>query len=175
MYTVNMKLWLSDFKKILTWGYVYWFWRETGREKWMWERKISHLPPVCTPTRDRTHYLDMCPDQESNLQPFGYRTKLQPTEPPGQVLDFVSTKISIDSLTTQSTFIQTKALWAKRRWNTGWWSQVADWNSHRWGPCAHAKESRLESVETLSRRILPCPFSSWLSISITVTKMNLRY
>ena len=37
----------------------------------MWERNISWLPPLRTPTRDRTCYLGMCPDWGSNLQTFG--------------------------------------------------------------------------------------------------------
>ena len=35
---------------------------------------------ACTLTKDRTLNLRMCPDQESNPQPFGYRTMLQPAE-----------------------------------------------------------------------------------------------
>ena len=42
-----------------------------GGEKHRYERKICSLSPMCTPTRDRTHNLGMCPDQESNSQPFG--------------------------------------------------------------------------------------------------------
>ena len=45
--------------------------RERERKKSMGERNVDQLPPVCTLTRDRTHNLGMCPDQGSNLQPFG--------------------------------------------------------------------------------------------------------
>ena len=41
------------------------------RETSMWERNINWLPPVYTLTRDRTHNLGVCPDQELNPQPFG--------------------------------------------------------------------------------------------------------
>ena len=41
----------------------------------MWEKNINHLLPetsiACSPTRDRTGTLSMCPDQDSNPQPFG--------------------------------------------------------------------------------------------------------
>ena len=41
-------------------------------------------------TGNQTCNLGMCPDQELNLQPFGYKTTLQPTEPhwPGLNLFF---------------------------------------------------------------------------------------
>ena len=47
--------------------------RERGRERetLMWERNISQLPPIHTPTRNGTRNLGMCPDQEWNPQPFG--------------------------------------------------------------------------------------------------------
>ena len=45
--------------------------RERKREKHNVREKHPTLPPVHTPTRDRTHSLGMCPDQESNPQPFG--------------------------------------------------------------------------------------------------------
>ena len=41
------------------------------REPVMWERNIDWLPPIRAPTRDWTWNLGMCPDQESNPQPFG--------------------------------------------------------------------------------------------------------
>ena len=34
------------------------------------ERNIDWLPPVHGPTRDQTCNLGMCPDWETNLQPF---------------------------------------------------------------------------------------------------------
>ena len=53
----------------------------------MQERNISWFPSISTWTQDRTHRdqdvtcnLGMCPDQDSNPQPFSYRTMLQPTE-----------------------------------------------------------------------------------------------
>ena len=58
---------------ILARGYVYWFYRGRQREKNIDVRNISGLPPIHTPTRDETHSLGMCPDQESNLQPSGVR------------------------------------------------------------------------------------------------------
>ena len=45
------------------------------------KRKVYWLPPICVPTRHRTHNIDMCPDQEQNPQPLVYGTPLQPTEP----------------------------------------------------------------------------------------------
>ena len=45
--------------------------RERERETWMWERNINRLPAISGPTRDGTQNLGVCPDQESNLQPFG--------------------------------------------------------------------------------------------------------
>ena len=35
------------------------------------ERNIGQLSPVHAPTGDRTCNLGVCPDQESNLPPFG--------------------------------------------------------------------------------------------------------
>lgn len=40
------------------------------RERGEKERNIDWLPLVLTPTRDQTHSLGRCPDQELNLQPF---------------------------------------------------------------------------------------------------------
>ena len=60
--------------------------REEGRER---ERNIDvretviGLPPVHAPTRNQTHNLGMCPDWESNPQPFGVWDDA-PTELPGQ-------------------------------------------------------------------------------------------
>ena len=53
----------------------YWSYREDGREReiLMWERNINWLPPIHALTGDRTHILGMCPDRESNLQPFTVR------------------------------------------------------------------------------------------------------
>ena len=47
--------------------------RERERETSMWKRNINCLPPIHTPTGDRTYDLSMCPDQGSNPQPFGPR------------------------------------------------------------------------------------------------------
>ena len=44
--------------------------RERERDTMMWERNINLLPPVHTLTRDATHKPGMCPDSESNQQPF---------------------------------------------------------------------------------------------------------
>ena len=43
--------------------------RERQRDK---ERNINQLCLVCAQNRDQTYNLGMCPDQELNLQPFGY-------------------------------------------------------------------------------------------------------
>ena len=42
--------------------------RESGRKRER-KRNINHI--IYTPTWDQTCHLAMCPDQESNLQPFG--------------------------------------------------------------------------------------------------------
>ena len=44
---------------------------ERERETLMWERNINQFPPMCTPTGYWTHNLGMCPEWDSNLQPFG--------------------------------------------------------------------------------------------------------
>ena len=44
---------------------------ERERDTSMEERNIDQLPPVHTPTTVRTQNPGMCPDQESNRQPFG--------------------------------------------------------------------------------------------------------
>ena len=63
--------------------------REEGRERNI-DAREKHLlvPPVCAQTGDRTHSepplncnLGMCPEWESNLQPFGYGTMVHPAEP----------------------------------------------------------------------------------------------
>ena len=61
---------------ILTRGYVYWFQRERGRGKErerMGGEREKHQS-IAAPTYrdwDPTYHLSMCPDRESNLQPFG--------------------------------------------------------------------------------------------------------
>ena len=45
--------------------------REREKETSMWKRNINRLPPVWAPTGDWTWNPGMCPDQESNLWPFG--------------------------------------------------------------------------------------------------------
>ena len=62
--------------------------REGEGETPVWERNTNLLPPEHTQTMDGTH-LDWglnlqprhAPNSESNPQPFGYGTTLQPTEP----------------------------------------------------------------------------------------------
>ena len=57
--------------------------REEGGERNI-DAREKHRLVVPTPglgIGDRTHNLCMCPGQESNLQPFGYRMTLQPAEP----------------------------------------------------------------------------------------------
>ena len=83
--------------------------RKGKRETSMRERSIDRLPPICSPTGctawpksgigDQTHNLGMCPDWESNLQPFGYGKMLQPTEPhwPGPFILFTYTYLPIFS------------------------------------------------------------------------------
>ena len=63
-----------------------------GRTTLMWDRHITPGPQDQSRwTRDWTHNLHICPDQESNQQPFGYGTMLQSTEPhwlgPGKFLN----------------------------------------------------------------------------------------
>ena len=59
-----------------------------GREKE--ERNINQLPFIHTPTRDQTCNPGMCPDWESNQQPFALQDNAQPTEPhrPGHISVF---------------------------------------------------------------------------------------
>ena len=45
------------------------------------DSNVYQLPLKCTPTEDRTHNLGMCPDQESNRQPFALQDDAQPTKP----------------------------------------------------------------------------------------------
>ena len=45
------------------------------------DRNIDQLPLACNPTRNRTRNLGLCPDRESNQQPFIYGKMLQPSEP----------------------------------------------------------------------------------------------
>lgn len=42
------------------------------------------MPLIHTPPGNRTHNLGTCPNQESNLKPFGLWMILQPTKPPYQ-------------------------------------------------------------------------------------------
>ena len=82
---------------ILTWGHFFHcFGREEGREKHRCEREASIGCSRTCPTREGTCNLDMCPNQESNLQPFGYGMMFQPTEPqrPGLELLWVFSGIS---------------------------------------------------------------------------------
>ena len=58
-------------------------------------QKHRLVPPILTPTGDRTHNLGMCPDQESNPQFLDngtevvYGTMFQPPESPGQDSFFI--------------------------------------------------------------------------------------
>ena len=73
---------LNFFKKSSPEDIFFIAFRERGRERTlMCKRSNNWLPPKCTWTGDWTCNLRMCPDQESNLQPFGYETMLQLTEP----------------------------------------------------------------------------------------------
>ena len=83
----NMPLvcWGGFFFLILTWGHFFFFSLllegKERREEHPWDREksigcllyIPRLVIICTWTRDWTHNQDMCPDQESNPQLFGYR------------------------------------------------------------------------------------------------------
>lgn len=51
--------------------------REGEREQ-HWEGNIGKLPPVHTPTEDRTGNIALCPDRASNLQPFGVQASDAP-------------------------------------------------------------------------------------------------
>ena len=65
------------FFKIL---FIYFLERGEGKEEER-ERNISvRLPLMSPPTRDLAHNPGMCPDWESNLQPFGLQTCAQSTE-----------------------------------------------------------------------------------------------
>ena len=46
---------------------IFYLFLERGERR---ERNINQLPLVCTPTRDRAHSPDLCPDWNSNPQPF---------------------------------------------------------------------------------------------------------
>ena len=54
--------------------------KKRGRESSMWERNINQLPLICTLSRDQTCNLGMCPDQETNWQPFTLWDDPQTTE-----------------------------------------------------------------------------------------------
>ena len=61
------------------------FWRERKRERKgdkrdRCKRNTSIGCPHLPRTRDQTQDPGICPDQESNLQPSGYKMTLQPTE-----------------------------------------------------------------------------------------------
>ena len=65
------------FKKsyLRIWLLIFWRERETDRQTErhtsVWKRNINPLPLICAPTGDQTYNLGMCPDRESNPQPFG--------------------------------------------------------------------------------------------------------
>ena len=54
--------------------------KEEGRERDINVRNMDQLPLVGTLPSDQTCTWGMCPNWESNPQPFYYRTTLQPTE-----------------------------------------------------------------------------------------------
>ena len=45
------------------------------------EKHQIGLPPLCACNGNRTHNLGMCPDWESNPEPFSYGMMLQPAQP----------------------------------------------------------------------------------------------
>ena len=55
---------------------------EREREKYLYDK--HRLLPICTPTRNQTHNLGMCPDQESNPQSFGVWDHSPTNDPPDQ-------------------------------------------------------------------------------------------
>ena len=57
-----------------------------GEEGGISVRNIDQLLPSSALTRDQTHNLGFCPEQESNLQTFGVwdGTVLPPSDPPSQ-------------------------------------------------------------------------------------------
>ena len=77
---------LKRFFFIFTWGHFPIVFRERGRERekhalighLLYSLRLGIIPAW---TRDGTRHPGMCPEQESNLQPFSYGTILQPTEP----------------------------------------------------------------------------------------------
>ena len=89
-------IYIKNILKIFTQGRFLIAFRKRGRERekhrW-WEKSINWLPPVCALAGDWTCNQGMCPDWESNPQPFGYGTMLQPAEPhwPGPAMFFTWT------------------------------------------------------------------------------------
>ena len=87
-------------------------WKEGGRGEKDRERNMDSLLPVHALTRNWTHNLGMCPDQELNLQPFGVQDNA-PTNSatwPGQLLVFLMLK----GLRTQFSF---SSLHSLLRWS----------------------------------------------------------
>ena len=83
----------SIFLKNTSRGYIYIFERrreggggegERERQTVMWERNINSLPPIGTPTKDQTHNLGMCPDQDWARNLLVYGMMLQPIEQPAK-------------------------------------------------------------------------------------------
>ena len=69
------------FKKNFTTGFFkdfLYFVRERGREGEKHHRMVASFTP---PTGDLAHNPGMCPDWESNRQPFGAQAATQSTEP----------------------------------------------------------------------------------------------
>ena len=74
--------------------------RKGEREKYQCETSTGSLPYVPrAPSRDQTHNLGMCPDQELNLWPFGIWDDASATEPHWPELQKVLLEYShVDSL-----------------------------------------------------------------------------
>lgn len=68
--TSNKHLSFCLFFLIFTQGYAFTDFREREREKETHQcmKETNGLPPICSPTGDRTQNLGMCPNQESNSQ-----------------------------------------------------------------------------------------------------------
>lgn len=63
------------------------------RETSMYEGSINQLPPVCTPTGDRTGNLGVCPDHKSNPPPFSAGNAAQPAGQGLQLLFLLNTAV----------------------------------------------------------------------------------
>ena len=63
---------------------------ERRRKTSMWEKNIDQLPLLPAPTRDQTHNLGMCPEQESKLRPSGlwYKAPINQATPTREAFTF---------------------------------------------------------------------------------------